>query len=228
MKELSIFIDESGDFGEYDYRSPYYIVSFVFHNQENDISLNITKLDKILTRFNINNNCIHTAPLVRGEEIYQNMDLHARRKILNSFFAFLKDINISYESFYVEKKHIEDEVELTAKLSKQIANFAKDNLSYFQQFNTIKIYYDNGQVELTKILVSIFSGLFIDMKFVKVIPSNYKLFQASDLFCYFTLAKLKYETKSLSLIESRFFESYRQLQRNYLKQVARYQFKIIH
>lgn len=228
MKELSIFIDESGDFGEYDYRSPYYIVSFVFHNQENDISLNITKLDKILTRFNINNNCIHTAPLVRGEEIYQNMDLHARRKILNSFFAFLKDIYISYESFYVEKKHIEDEVELTAKLSKQIANFAKDNLSYFQQFNTIKIYYDNGQVELTKILVSIFSGLFIDMKFVKVIPSNYKLSQASDLFCYFTLAKLKYETKSLSLIESRFFESYRQLQRNYLKQVARYQFKIIH
>ena len=228
MKELSICIDESGDFGEYDYRSPYYIVSFVFHNQENDISLNITKLDRILTRFNINNNCIHTAPLVRGEEIYQNMDLHARRKILNSFFAFLKDINISYESFYVEKKHIEDEVELTAKLSKQIANFAKDNLSYFQQFNTIKIYYDNGQVELTKILVSIFSGLFIDMKFVKVIPSNYKLFQASDLFCYFTLAKLKYETKSLSLIESRFFESYRQLQRNYLTQVARYQFKIIH
>lgn len=228
MKELSIFIDESGDFEEYDYRSPYYIVSFVFHNQENDITLNITKLDRILTRFNINNNCIHTAPLVRGEEIYQNMDLHARRKILNSFFAFLKDINISYESFYVEKKHIEDEVELTAKLSKQIAYFAKDNLSYFQQFNTIKIYYDNGQVELTKILVSIFSGLFIDMKLVKVIPSNYKLFQVSDLFCYFTLAKLKYETKSLSIIESRFFESYRQLQRNYLKQVARYQFKIIH
>ena len=25
MNELSIFIDESGDFGEYDYRSPYYI-----------------------------------------------------------------------------------------------------------------------------------------------------------------------------------------------------------
>lgn len=27
MKELSIFIDESGDFGEYDYHSPWYIVS---------------------------------------------------------------------------------------------------------------------------------------------------------------------------------------------------------
>jgi hypothetical protein len=225
MKELSIFIDESGDFGEYNYHSPYYIVSFVFHNQKNDISQNIVNLDNILTRFNINNNCIHTAPLVRGEETYQNMDLHARRKILNSFFAFLKNINISYKSFHVEKKHIGDEIELTAKLSKQIANFIKDNLSFFQEFNTIKIYYDNGQVELTKILVSVFNGLFIDVKFIKVIPSNYKLFQAADLFCYFTLAKLKYEEKSLSLIENRFFESYRQLQKNYLKQFAKYNFK---
>ncbi len=25
MKELSIFIDESGDFGEYDYHSPWYM-----------------------------------------------------------------------------------------------------------------------------------------------------------------------------------------------------------
>ena len=33
MKELSIFIDESGDFGDYDYRSPYYIIAMVFHEQ---------------------------------------------------------------------------------------------------------------------------------------------------------------------------------------------------
>ena len=81
MKELSIFIDESGDFGEYDFHSPYYIVSFVFHNQDNDISENVKKLDDTICRFDINNNCMHTAPLVRGEEVYQNMDLHARRKI---------------------------------------------------------------------------------------------------------------------------------------------------
>ena len=103
MKELSIFIDESGDFGEYDFHSPYYIVTFVFHNQSNDITNNIVKLDKVLQHFNINNNCIHTAPIIRGEESYQNMDLHARRKILNSFFAFLKSAKIQYQSFYVEK-----------------------------------------------------------------------------------------------------------------------------
>ena len=48
--------------------------------------------------------------------------------------------------------------------------------------------------------------------------------QAADLFCYFTLVELKCERKSLSLIETRFFESYRQLRRNYLKQVSKYKF----
>ena len=37
MNELSIFFDESGDFGEYDYRSPYYIIAMVFHKQEHSI-----------------------------------------------------------------------------------------------------------------------------------------------------------------------------------------------
>ena len=38
MKELSVFIDESGDFGEYDDQAPYYIITMVFHDQ----SLSIT------------------------------------------------------------------------------------------------------------------------------------------------------------------------------------------
>ena len=225
MKELSIFIDESGDFGNYNFHSPYYIVSFVFHNQDNVISSNVTKLDNIISRFNINNNCIHTAPLVRGEEIYQNMDLHARRKLLNSFFAFLKNIHISYKSFYVEKKHIKNNIELTSKLSKQVANFIKDKIYYFNTFDKIKVYYDNGQTELTRILVSVFNGLFIDVDFIKATPAKYKLFQAADLFCYFTLAELKYYTKSLTTIETRFFEHQRNLYKNYLKQINDYKFK---
>jgi len=29
LKELSIFVDESGDFGSYEYHNPYYIVTLV-------------------------------------------------------------------------------------------------------------------------------------------------------------------------------------------------------
>ena len=37
MKELSIFVDESGDFGEYAVHSPYYIITMVYHEQDKDI-----------------------------------------------------------------------------------------------------------------------------------------------------------------------------------------------
>ena len=34
MKELSVFIDESGDFGEQDDQAPCYIITMVFHDQD--------------------------------------------------------------------------------------------------------------------------------------------------------------------------------------------------
>ena len=52
MNELSIFIDESGDFGKYDYRSPYYIISMVIHNQTSDISHDLQKLNNDLSHLN--------------------------------------------------------------------------------------------------------------------------------------------------------------------------------
>lgn len=56
MKELSIFIDESGDFGEYDYHSPYYIITMVFHDQNEDIQPAISKLNQELSYLNLENN----------------------------------------------------------------------------------------------------------------------------------------------------------------------------
>ena len=48
MKEkvLSVFIDESGDFGQYNPASPNYYVAMVLHNQEIDISKNIETLER--------------------------------------------------------------------------------------------------------------------------------------------------------------------------------------
>ena len=41
--ELSVFVDESGDFGEYDHHAPYYIISLVFHNQSESSALLVGK-----------------------------------------------------------------------------------------------------------------------------------------------------------------------------------------
>ena len=45
-KILSVFVDESGDFGKYNSASPYYYVGMVLHNQDIDISKNIYALEK--------------------------------------------------------------------------------------------------------------------------------------------------------------------------------------
>ena len=49
MKELSVFIDESGDFGDYKLLSSYYIISMVFHDQSVDIQPQIRKLEENLS-----------------------------------------------------------------------------------------------------------------------------------------------------------------------------------
>ena len=45
MAELSIFVDESGHFDMHSKVSPYYIVSFVFHNQSDSIEENLQAMD---------------------------------------------------------------------------------------------------------------------------------------------------------------------------------------
>ena len=66
---------------------------------------------------------IHTGPIIRREEIYDNMDIPERRHIFNKLIAFVRQINIRYKCLYIEKKYITDVVEASGKLSKQIGNF---------------------------------------------------------------------------------------------------------
>lgn len=47
MKELSIFIDESGDFGEITERPAYYLVTLLFHDQPQELKKTFLKaIDK--------------------------------------------------------------------------------------------------------------------------------------------------------------------------------------
>lgn len=221
MKELSIFIDESGDFGEYNYHSPYYIIAMVFHDQREDVQPTITKLDQELSYLNLSDFCIHTGPIIRKEEMYSNMSIAERRRIFNKMIAFIRQIDIRYKCFYIEKRHISDVVEATGKLSKQISQFIREHYEEFLSFDDVKIYYDNGQVEVSKILSSIFNALLPNPIFRKVMPSEYKLFQAADLLCSLTLIKLKLENGMFSKSEEMFFGNIRDLKKNYLKPLGK-------
>ena len=118
MSELSIFIDESGDFGQYDYRSPYYIVSMVFHNQKIDLSESIKKLEYELAYLNLEQHCIHAGPIIRAEEEYHHMSIEDRKKVFKRMVGFVRKVDVRCESFYIEKKHVADGIEASGNLVK--------------------------------------------------------------------------------------------------------------
>lgn len=221
MKELSIFIDESGDFGEYNSHSPYYIISMVFHDQKYDIQPTILRLNRELSNIGLSNLCIHTGPIIRKEEIYINMTISERRCIFNKMIAFIRQVEIHHHSFYVEKRRFKDVVEIIGNLSKQISNFILTHYEFFSSYDDVKIYYDNGQVEVSKILSSIFNSLLPNPIFRKVMPIDYKLFQVTDLICSMELIKLKLQYNSLSKSELNFFGNIRDLKKNYLKPIEK-------
>lgn len=189
----------------------------VFHNQDVDIQENVHRLDMELSYLGLDNLCIHTGPIIRKEEIYKDMDIVERRRIFNKMMAFIRSIDLQYKCFSIEKRHIKDSVEATGKLSKQISLFVRNHFNEFLTFEDVKIYYDNGQVEVSKLLSSVFNALLPNPIFRKVMPTDYKLFQVADFICTMELLSLKLENNLFSKSEMNFFGNKRDLKQNYLK-----------
>ena len=80
QKRVSVFIDESGDFGFIKDASKYYLITLVFHNQNDDISNNIDKIA----------NCpvFHAGPIIRKEPPFHNIDAIERKKIFSKISNF--------------------------------------------------------------------------------------------------------------------------------------------
>ena len=217
MKTLSVFVDESGDFGAYEEHSPFYIFTLVFHNQEQSILSQIEHIERHIQELGLpEGHCFHAGPIIRREEDYKHFDIEFRRKCLNAVTVFAKKANIKYKSFTVEKKFISDGLHLNVALSKQLKEFINSNKSYFEGFDKIIVYYDNGQGELNSILTTVFSVLLSNVEYRRVLPVDYKLFQVADLLCTIELIKNKYNKEMQSKTEKGFFGSGRDFNKNYL------------
>ena len=216
-KILSVFVDESGDFGPYDHHAPYYLVSMVLHDQNIDIKQNIEDLALHLQNLGYKDHAIHTGPLIRRESVYSSDLMEERKRLFNALFNFARRLDFHYLCVSIKKSECPDVITMTAKLSRAIADHLRKNMPYFEHFDQVILYYDNGQVELTKILTSVFNALFTHVEFRKVQPINYKLFQVADLICTLELLAAKADANALSHSEQEFFGSPRDLKKNYIK-----------
>lgn len=217
MKELSIFVDESGNFGMNAKHSPYYLVSFVFHDQQQNISEMVSHLERILSDFGFPNHCVHTEPIIRNEAIYKEMSLGERKKIFNCLCRFARKAPITHKTFVFKKSETNSKFQMLSKMSREITAFINLHLAFFKSFDSVKIYYDNGQAEITSLVTTVMAPLIHDLTVKNITPNNYRLFQVADLFCTLMLTQEKYKDKGkLSRSELCIFGNYHNFKKNYL------------
>ena len=220
-KILSCFIDETGDFGKFDSKCPYYMISLVLHDQTIPISNEIKEFEKHLTNLGFPHHALHAGPLLRREQDYLYMNMEERKKLFNLLFNFARRLPIKYFCVKVKKADCLDTNDLYIKLGKAITSEISKKLDYWNSFDNVILYYDNGQTEVTKILVSVFNTLLDNVEFKRVIPSNYRLFQVADLMCTLKLTELKMNKHILSRSEIYFFKDERTIKKNYIKPIER-------
>ena len=112
-------------------------------------------------------------------------------------------------------------MQMFLKLSKTISDELKKHYDYLNSFDLQIVYYDYGQAELTKIILSVFSSHFPNIEIRKVNPTDYKLFQVADLICTMELTNDKAEKNALSKSELEFFHSAHDFKKNLYKQIEK-------
>jgi len=167
---------------------------------------------------------VHAGPLIRRDDEYRDFLTEERKIIFDYLFNFVRTVDISYYSILVEKKHLDDEMDLVFRITKQLSAFLNENLKTLMSYDQIIVYYDYGQRELAKILVSVFNAVLTNVIIRKVAPANYKLFQAADMLCTLELLSIKAERKMLSNSELKFFSSARKLTKSYLNTLKKKRF----
>ena len=206
MKELNIFIDESGDFGVNNNASDLYVVSFVYLSSLNNIEPFLNALKKRLNKLKFTK-MIHTADLIRHKGDYKDLSIDQRRKIFTAIYQFSRKSPIKLKSIIVNKKYTDTYKLLKKQLTMELNELISNNLKYFQKFDKITIYYDNGQSQLTSILEDVFKNFNISFisDFDKI---KEKLFQVADMLTFMDKYYYKFKHKLyISKNEKIFFEN---------------------
>ena len=206
MKKLNIFIDESGDFGINDNASDLYVVSFVFLSSLNNIEPFLNAFKERLNKLKFTK-MIHTADLIRHKGDYKDLSIDLKKSIFNSLFVFTKRSPIKLKSIVVNKKYTDSYKLLKKQLTAELNDLVSSNHKFFQQFDKIVIYYDNGQSQLAAILEDVFKDF--NISFISDFDkTKEKLFQAADMLTFIDKYYYKYKHKLyISKNEKIFFEN---------------------
>ena len=236
MRELSIFVDESGSDGLSD---RHYLLTVVMHDQSESIADSIAAYEGALRAKGLPDIPFHASPLMNGKDQYSGLDLRMRKMLLGSFRVFFRHMPVRYRTFAYATKEFasldklaaamrRDIVNflfdnLAAAMRRDIVNFLFDNLAQLQAYDAVKVYYDNGQHSIAESLHrAIEYALSKDAVIYRSAqPSEYRLSQAADYICTMELTAIKYAEHAATATDEKFFGKWSNFKKGILKETRK-------
>lgn len=219
MRELSVFVDESGNYGGQS--AKYYLVTLVFHNQSASVAEIIERYEQALRLRGLPDIPLHMNPLMHGNESYGAMDIHLRNRLLASFATFANKCPITYITFSYQRNKFKSDATMFTGMRRDLILFLFDRLQSFQSYDAVKIYYDDGQNEVTAVLHAAFEYVLGKQAVIykKCNPKYFRLQQIADYICEIELAYIKFGNSEQSNTGQIFFGNYRDFKKNHLRKI---------
>lgn len=220
VRELSVMVDESG--GEQG-NSKYYLLTLVFHDQADDIEGKLRSYERTLEESGLPNYPFHASPLMNGHDDYEGCDPATRKTLLSKFSILVQHLPIRYKTFCYRRSELGDRDSHSTRMRRDISAFLFEHLDYFQQFDKVKVYYDDGQQIVSEALhASIEFALAKDAAlFKRGTYGQYRLLQVADFLCAIELVAVKYEAHEETSTDLKFFGGIGSFKKNWLKQAKR-------
>lgn len=82
---------------------------------------------------------------MNGRKDYEFLNIEQRKVMLAYFSSFVRKLPISYITFVYRRSQFEDPARLMERMGRDISSAMIEHLGFFQSFDDVKVYYDNGQ-----------------------------------------------------------------------------------
>lgn len=212
-KNLAIYIDESGNFDYSKQGSKFYVLSLVIIDASTDINEMFSKVK--CKKF-------HAAPIIRGKDEFEGLDAVTRRRFFRSMTILANVSSYQYKTFLYTKSSFKDKESLLKTLTKEIYSFFMDENNDFVSYDSVTLYYDDGQEEITATLSVLINAIFSNAILVNVLNKN-RVFELADYISEVALLEHKMTSGLLNNSEKGFFTT-KEIRNNLIKPLKKNKF----
>lgn len=223
MNRLNLHIDESGN---QDLSEGIYLVTVVLHEHDDDVEALIRGYEERLAIAGLPDVPFHGKDLLHGNEGYRELGAGDRKRLLTQFSRLVRELPVTYIALRYNGSDVHDRFGLEGRIRRDLASAVYDHLAFFQAFDSICVYYDNGQgavsVALHDALDYVLARNVADYR-----DADYnarRLLQVADYICTVERAATAYDASLQTKTQERFFGTRREFSQSYMKQLKRKRF----